>query len=122
MLNSLDFYRHLNVQTTFTPRKWEIEKTMYTHSDSHRMLSIMTPSDINWTKLLQFENMPYPSQIGKFIQDLPTPCLVVSKDAIEKNCQSMLDRAKQMGVQLRGQTKTHKTVEGAILQTGGTKK
>ena len=26
------------------------------------------------------------------------------------------------GVELRGQTKTHKTVEGGILQTGGTKR
>merc|ERR1712223_91434 len=34
----------------------------------------------------------------------------------------MIEKACQMGVQLRGQTKTHKTIEGAILQTGGTKR
>ena len=66
--------------------------------------------------------MPYPSQIGKFIEDLPTPCLVVSKDAVETNCKNMLEKAGQMGVKLRGQTKTHKTIKGAILQTGGTNK
>ena len=33
----------------------------------------------------------------------------------------MLERAQSSGVDLRGQTKTHKTVEGGILQTGGTK-
>ena len=31
----------------------------------------------------------------------PAPNPKTKKDAIEKNCQSMLDRAKQMGVQLR---------------------
>jgi D-serine deaminase-like pyridoxal phosphate-dependent protein len=62
------------------------------------------------------------SQIGCQIENLPTPCLVVSKSAVMKNCQKMLEKAEKMGVQLRGQTKTHKTVEGAVLQTGGTTK
>ena len=35
---------------------------------------------------------------------------------------AMLERAQESGVELRGQTKTHKTVEGGILQTGGTKR
>ena len=34
----------------------------------------------------------------------------------------MLERAEESGVELRGQTKTHKTVEGGIIQTGGTKR
>ena len=34
----------------------------------------------------------------------------------------MLERAKESGVELRGQTKTHETLEGGILQTGGTKR
>ena len=34
----------------------------------------------------------------------------------------MLEIASSSGVELRGQTKTHKTVEGGIIQTGGTKK
>ena len=66
--------------------------------------------------------MPFQSQIGKSIFDLPTPCLIVSKEAYENNCKAMLDKASKMGVQLRGQTKTHKTLEGGIIQTGGTKK
>ena len=37
-------------------------------------------------------------------------------------CRKMLERAESSGVDLRGQTKTHKTVEGGILQTGGTKR
>ena len=66
--------------------------------------------------------MPVQSQIGKSIFDLPTPCLIVSKEAYENNCKAMLDKASKMGVQLRGQTKTHKTLEGGIIQTGDTKK
>ena len=66
--------------------------------------------------------MPFSSQIGKSIHDLPTPCLVVSEKAYKNNCKNMIEKACQMGVQLRGQTKTHKTIEGAILQTGGTKR
>ena len=33
-----------------------------------------------------------------------------------------METASSSGVELRGQTKTHKTVEGGIIQTGGTKK
>ena len=66
--------------------------------------------------------MPFASQIGRNLHDLPTPCLVVSKEAYENNCKAMLDKASKMGVQLRGQTKTHKTLEGGIIQTGGTKR
>lgn len=62
------------------------------------------------------------SQIGTLITNLPTPCLVVNLKAVETNCLRMLEKASNMGVQLRGQTKTHKTVEAGILQTGGTKR
>ena len=34
----------------------------------------------------------------------------------------MLETASEYGVKLRGQTKTHKTVEGGVLQTGGTRR
>ena len=34
----------------------------------------------------------------------------------------MLETAAESGVKLRGQTKTHKTVEGGVLQTGGTRR
>merc|ERR1711953_1011168 len=69
-----------------------------------------------------FLKMPYPSQVGKNIQDLPTPCLIVSAKAVEDNCTKMLEKAQKLGVQLRGQTKTHKTIEAGVLQTGGTKR
>lgn len=67
--------------------------------------------------------MPRPSYIGIPIREVATPSLLVDKMAFITNCQRMLKRAKEeMGVELRGQTKTHKTVEGAVIQTGGTKR
>jgi D-serine deaminase-like pyridoxal phosphate-dependent protein len=60
--------------------------------------------------------------IGKLLADLPTPAFCVDLDVVERNCQKMLDTAKRYGVQLRAQMKTHKTVEGAALMTGGTKR
>ena len=66
--------------------------------------------------------MPFPSQVGKNVKDLPTPCLIVSLKAVQENCEQMLQKAQKLGVQLRGQTKTHKTIESGILQTGGTKR
>ena len=63
------------------------------------------------------------SYIGKRIEDISTPAFLVDKIVFENNCKQMLERAKNMGnVKVRGQTKTHKTVQGGIIQTGGTKK
>jgi D-serine deaminase-like pyridoxal phosphate-dependent protein len=47
---------------------------------------------------------------------------LVDKKVMTSNCVKMLELASKMNIKLRGQTKTHKTVEGAILQTGGTKR
>lgn len=63
------------------------------------------------------------SFVGKKIDEVATPELLVDKSIVENNCRKMIQRSKSMGnVKLRGQTKTHKTVEGGIIQTGGTKK
>ena len=63
------------------------------------------------------------SCIGKKIEEIGTPALLVDKKVFENNCKNMLERAKNMGnVKVRCQTKTHKTVEGGIIQTGGTKR
>ena len=62
------------------------------------------------------------SSVGSHIRSLSSPALVVDLAAVEKNCDEMLARAAEAGIKLRGQTKTHKTVEGALLQTGGTKR
>ena len=62
------------------------------------------------------------SSVGSHIGSLSSPALVVDLAAVEKNCEEMLARASEAGIKLRGQTKTHKTVQGAMLQTGGTKR
>ena len=50
---------------------------------------------------------------------LRTPCAIVRRSIVERNCAAMLARAAALGVALRPHVKTHKTVEGALLQTGG---
>ena len=50
---------------------------------------------------------------------LRTPCCIVRRAIVERNCAAMLARAASLGVALRPHVKTHKTVEGALLQTGG---
>ena len=62
------------------------------------------------------------SVIGKHISSLQTPAFIINQRQFRENCQEMLDRAQASGVSLRGQTKTHKTVEGGVLQTGGTRR
>ena len=57
------------------------------------------------------------------VEKLSTPALLVDKKKVVKNCESMLKTACQAGnIKLRAQTKTHKTVEGAVMQTGGTRR
>ena len=51
-----------------------------------------------------------------------TPCCVVRYSQAKKNAETMLARAKTMGVDFRPHVKTHKTIEGALLQTGGERK
>ena len=48
--------------------------------------------------------------------------LLVDKAIVQKNCLKMLNLASKMNITLRGQTKTHKTLGGALMQTGGTKR
>ncbi len=62
------------------------------------------------------------SHVGRRIEELPSPGLVVDLQVVRNNCSRMLETAKKWGVQLRGHVKTHKTIEGALLQTGGTKR
>ena len=53
--------------------------------------------------------------------DLRTPTLVIDVGIAERNASLMLERARRLGCRLRPHVKTHKTVEGALLQTGGVK-
>jgi len=62
------------------------------------------------------------SYIGKKIDSVPTPALVVDKEVFKQNCEKLLQITRGNGIQLRPHIKTHKTVEGSIFQTGGTKR
>ncbi|CAL4068387.1 unnamed protein product [Meganyctiphanes norvegica] len=60
--------------------------------------------------------------IGKGVEELTTPCFLVDLEKVKTNCYKMQENCNMYGLKLRAQTKTHKTVQGCILQTGGTKK
>ncbi|XP_041374631.1 D-threo-3-hydroxyaspartate dehydratase-like [Gigantopelta aegis] len=55
------------------------------------------------------------------IAELTTPCFLVDILRAKLNASRMLERCENLGVQLRPHMKTHKTVELALLQTGGNK-
>ena len=50
---------------------------------------------------------------------LRTPCYILRKEIAVNNAKVMLARADAMQCTLRPHVKTHKTLEGALLQTGG---
>lgn len=52
-------------------------------------------------------------------EELSTPAAIVDLDVAERNCARMRERMAALGVRLRPHVKTHKTVEGALLQCGG---
>mmetsp|Transcript_39682 Transcript_39682/g.48144 ORF Transcript_39682/g.48144 Transcript_39682/m.48144 type:complete len:378 (+) Transcript_39682:149-1282(+) len=61
-------------------------------------------------------------KVGYPIAELRTPCYVIDAAVAKRNCQRMQDRATKLGCKLRPHVKTHKTLEGGVIQTGGTKK
>ena len=54
--------------------------------------------------------------IKRRIANLQTPAFVINKFAFERNCQTMLEMAKEKGLLLRPHVKTHKTAQGARIQ------
>lgn len=48
--------------------------------------------------------------IGCPVTCLPSPAFLVDKDKVTKNCNNMLKKCEQLGIKLRAQVKTHKTV------------
>eukprot|EP01134_Creolimax_fragrantissima_P006547 CFRG6547T1 len=53
------------------------------------------------------------------LNELPTPNFVVVRSIAERNALNMLKRAETAGIKLRPHVKTHKTIQGALLQCGG---
>ena len=56
------------------------------------------------------------------VEDLRTPCCLVNLEVARANAARMLQRAAALGCRLRPHVKTHKTIEGALLQTGGARR
>ncbi|EFC46440.1 predicted protein [Naegleria gruberi] len=64
------------------------------------------------------QSPPWTKQFSKeWIVDMKTPCFVVDLERFERNCQNMIKKASDCGISLRPHVKTHKTLEGARLQT-----
>jgi D-serine deaminase-like pyridoxal phosphate-dependent protein len=49
------------------------------------------------------------------LHDLVTPCLIVYKDVLRRNCVAMSEKANKLGVSLRPHVKTHKTIEAHTI-------
>ena len=54
--------------------------------------------------------------IGRALDELPTPCVVVDMDVLERNVARMATLAREAGVRLRPHAKTHKCPQIASLQ------
>ncbi|GAM23813.1 hypothetical protein SAMD00019534_069880 [Acytostelium subglobosum LB1] len=52
-------------------------------------------------------------------ENLPTPSVLVDEDVVIRNCKRMIERAQQLGVNIRPHMKTHKTIEIGKYQTDG---
>ncbi|MBT4942681.1 MAG: D-TA family PLP-dependent enzyme, partial [Chloroflexi bacterium] len=50
------------------------------------------------------------------IYELDTPSVVIDVDVLEKNINDMADHCKNLGITLRGHTKSHKNPEIAKMQ------
>ena len=49
-------------------------------------------------------------------EDLPTPCMIVDQEILEKNLRTMADHCRATGIHLRGHVKVHKSPEIARRQ------
>jgi D-serine deaminase-like pyridoxal phosphate-dependent protein len=56
----------------------------------------------------------------KNLAHLQTPAFLVDKNIVKQNCDRMREKARASGVAFRPHAKTHKTVEVARMQHGGT--
>ena len=56
------------------------------------------------------------------LESLRTPALVLHRDVLERNAERMRERAASLGCVLRPHFKTVKTLEGAAIATGGSRR
>ncbi|KAK2519597.1 D-threo-3-hydroxyaspartate dehydratase-like protein isoform B [Columba livia] len=60
--------------------------------------------------------------LGAPLEQVPTPALALDQATLRHNAERMRERCQALGVRLRPHVKTHKTLEGAALATGGTRR
>ncbi|XP_074754305.1 D-serine dehydratase-like isoform X1 [Athene noctua] len=60
--------------------------------------------------------------LGAPLEQLPTPALTLDQATVRRNAERMRERCRALGLRLRPHVKTHKTLEGAELATGGTRR
>ncbi|KAK4549187.1 hypothetical protein LTR36_007645 [Oleoguttula mirabilis] len=56
--------------------------------------------------------------VGKKIQDVQAPAVIIDAAVVRRNCRLMLDTVQKLGVGFRAHVKTHKTTELTKLQVG----
>ncbi|PYH47169.1 uncharacterized protein BP01DRAFT_315254 [Aspergillus saccharolyticus JOP 1030-1] len=56
--------------------------------------------------------------VGKDVNDVPKPAVILDVAIIKRHCQAMLKAAKALDVGLRAHVKTHKTLQATRLQVG----
>jgi D-serine deaminase-like pyridoxal phosphate-dependent protein len=57
--------------------------------------------------------------VAVHISELTTPAAVIDRDILDRNCRTMSERMRGLGVRLRPHVKSHKTVEIARRQVAG---
>ncbi|KAM6422448.1 D-serine dehydratase-like [Rhynochetos jubatus] len=60
--------------------------------------------------------------LGAPLEQLPTPAMTLDLVTMRHNAERMRERCETLGLRLRPHVKTHKTLEGATLATGGTRR
>jgi len=71
--------------------------------------------------LSEQETQPIPEPESK-LKHLRTPFFAVDVDICQANAKRMLKLCKKRNIQLRPHVKTHKSFQGALMQTGGKRK
>jgi D-serine deaminase-like pyridoxal phosphate-dependent protein len=56
--------------------------------------------------------------VGKKVEDLPTPSVLLDRALIRRNCTAMLQVCKKLAVGFRAHVKSHKTLELSKLMVG----
>ncbi|KAF2263551.1 hypothetical protein CC78DRAFT_273266 [Lojkania enalia] len=70
-------------------------------------------------------NYPLPTKsslqwqyVGKNLNDVFTPAVVIDRSVVKRNCDAMLEVSKALGVGFRAHVKSHKTLELSKMQVG----